>query len=128
MNKTETNIQKGVSTADLDLGPAKCLLCPATKNAKPIQIDGSIISRCMLCPANLLSYVGSGYAPECSLIFLVQLYTLYVVAKSSYAYLSYHILYIMLSSRSSNYGQTEILLNCGKLISITIRLHHCLFV
>ena len=55
-SKPVAYLQQGIS-------PAKYLLCPGTKRAEPIQINGSIISRPRLCPAScLLEYVESSYS------------------------------------------------------------------
>ena len=58
----EATHSKPVAYLQQDISPAKYLLCPATKRAEPIQINGSIISRPRLCPAScLLDSVESSY-------------------------------------------------------------------
>ena len=59
----EATHSKPVAYPQQGISPAKYLLCPATKRAEPIQINGSIISRPRLCPAScLLDSVESSYA------------------------------------------------------------------
>ena len=59
----EATHSKPVAYLQQGISPAKYLLCPATKRAEPIQINGSIISRPRLYPAScLLDSVESSYA------------------------------------------------------------------